>query len=196
MLDLALEAALAADLRNVRTRVMDAQHLALESGSFDAAIARWSLQFVPDAQRALAEVHRVLKPGGLFAAIVYSAVENNPYRAGPQAIVSRLAGRVFPEPGPGQWALNDPTTLVDMFQRAGFGKVDVRTVSMTWRFPSLEEALHNLEASQPIFVQLLAELGEADQATARVEISQMLQPFVGANGFEAPGEVLVAAGTA
>jgi SAM-dependent methyltransferase len=36
MLDLAREAARAAGLLNVRTRVMDAQHLELESGSFDA----------------------------------------------------------------------------------------------------------------------------------------------------------------
>ena len=39
MLDLAREAARAAGLRNVQTRVMDAQHLELDSGSLDAAIA-------------------------------------------------------------------------------------------------------------------------------------------------------------
>ena len=83
MLDLAREAARAADLLNVQTRVMDAQHLELESGSFDAVIARFSLQFVPDVRRALAEVRRVLKPGGRLAAVVFSAVEKNPFRAAP-----------------------------------------------------------------------------------------------------------------
>src|SRR3712207_3862857 len=97
MLDLAREAAGADGLDNVQTRVMDAQRLELDSGSFDAAIARFSLQFIPDVQRALAEVRRVLKPGGRFAAVVFSAVERNPFRAAPQAIASRLAGRPFPE---------------------------------------------------------------------------------------------------
>ena len=83
MLALAQEAARAADLPNVQTRVMDAQRLELESGSFDAAMARFSLQFIPDVQRALAEVRRVLKPGGRFAAAVFSAVERNPFRAVP-----------------------------------------------------------------------------------------------------------------
>jgi ubiquinone/menaquinone biosynthesis C-methylase UbiE len=196
MLDLLREAARAADLLNVQTRVMDAQHLELASGSFDAVIARCSLQFVPDVQRALAEVRRVLKPGGRFAAVVFSAVEKNPYRAAPQAIASRLAGRQFPESGPGQWALNDPATLVDAYRRAGFREVEVRPVSFVYRFPSLADALRNLEEAQPLFVKLLDELSEADRAAAWAEIERTFRPFVGRDGFEGPSEALVAAGAA
>jgi ubiquinone/menaquinone biosynthesis C-methylase UbiE len=196
MLDLARETARAANLDNVGTRVMDAQHLELASGWFDAAIARFSLQFVPDVQRALAEVRRVLKPGGRFAAVVFSAVEKNPYRAAPQAIASRLAGRPFPEPGPGQWALNDPATLLDAFQRAGFRQVDVRPVPFVYRFPSLADALRNLEEAQPLLVKLMGELNEADRDAAWAEIERTFQPFVGPHGFEGPSEALVAAGTA
>ena len=182
MLALTQEAARAADLPNVQTRVMDAQRLELEPGSFDAAIARFSLQFVPDIQRALAEVRRVLKPGGRFAAVVFSAVERNPFRAAPQAIASRLAGKRFPEPGPGQWALNDPTTLRDAFQRAGFRDVDVRPVPFVYRFPSLADALRNLEESQPPLVKLLDELSEVDRATAWAEITGHYSPSWGQMG--------------
>src|SRR5688572_30310549 len=102
MLDQAREAARAGGLENVQTRVMDAQRLEFDPHSFDAAIARFSLQFIPDVHRALAEVRRVLQPGGRFAAVVFSAVERNPFRAAAQVIASRLAGRSFPAPGPGQ----------------------------------------------------------------------------------------------
>jgi SAM-dependent methyltransferase len=196
MLALTQEAARAADLPNVQTRVMDAQRLALKPGSFDAAMARFSLQFVPDVQRALVEVRRVLKPGGRFAAAVFSAVERNPFRAAPQAIASRLAGRQFPEPGPGQWALNDPTTLRDPFQEAGFRDVDVRPVPFVYRFPSLADALRNLEEAQPPLVKLLNELSEGDRAAAWAEISGTLQLFVGPDGFTAPSEALMVVGTA
>jgi len=196
MLALTQEAARAADLSNVQTRVMDAQRLELERGSFDAAMARFSLQFVPDVPRALAEVRRVLKPGGRFAAVVFSAVERNPFRAAPQAIASRLAGRQFPEPGPGVWALNDPTTLRDPFQQAGFRDVDVRPVPFVYRFPSLADARQNLEEAQPPLVKLLNELSEDDRASAWAEISRTLQPFVGPEGFAAPSEALLVVGVA
>lgn len=196
MLALTQEAVRAADLSNVQTRVMDAQRLELEPGSFDAAMARFSLQFIPDVQRALAEVRRVLKPGGRFAAVVFSAVERNPFRAAPQAIASRLAGRRFPESGPGQWALNDPTTLRDRFQQAGFRDVDVRPVPFVYRFPSRAEALRNLEEAQPPLVKLLNELSEDDRVTAWAEITQTLQPFVGPDGFAAPSEALMVVGVA
>ena len=196
MLALTQEAARAADLPNIQTRVMDAQRLDLDSGSFDAAMARFSLQFIPDVQRALAEVRRVLKPGGRFAAVVFSAVERNPFRAAPQAIASRLAGKPFPEPGPGQWALNDPTTLRDAFQEGGFREVDARPVPFVYQFPSLADALRNLEEAQPLLVRLLGELSEDDRATAWAEITVTLQPFVGPDGFAAPSEALIVVGAA
>ena len=196
MLDHARATADAANVHNVEMRVMDAQQLDLTSGSFDAAIARFSLQFVPDIQRALTEVRRVLKPGGRFAAVVFSSIDRNPFRAAPQTIASRLAGRQFPAPGPGQWALNDPATLLAAFQQAGFQDADVRPAPFTYRFPSLDDALRNLEESQPPLVQLLATLSESDRTQAWAEIRQTLQSFAGSDGFEAPSEALIAAGRA
>jgi SAM-dependent methyltransferase len=196
MLALTQEAARAADLSNVETRVMDAQRIELEAGSFDAAMARFSLQFIPDVQRALAEVRRVVKRGGRFAAAVFSAVERNPFRAAPYGIASRLAGKPFPESGPGQWALNDPTTLRDAFQRAGFRDVDVRPVPFVYRFPSLADALSNAQDAQPLLVKLLGELSAEDRAAAWAEINQTLQPFVRPDGFAAPGEALIVVGVA
>ena len=196
MLDLAREAARAAGLDNVETRVMDAQHLDLPSASFDAAIARFSLQFVPDVQRVLVEVRRVLKPGGRFAAVVFSAVERNAFRAAPQAIASRLASRSFPEPGPGQWALNDPATLMSELQRAGFREVAVRAVPFVYRCATLADVLRNLRESQPPLMRLLDQLGEADRATAWAEIERTFAAYAEPDGFAGPAEALVAVGAA
>ena len=194
MLALTQQAARAADLANVQTRVMDAQRLELEADSFDAAVARFSLQFVPDVPRALAEVRRVLKLGGRFAAVVFSTIERNSFRASPQAIASRLAGKPFPAPGPGQWALNDPSTLRDAFRHAGFRDVDVRPVPFVYRFQSLADALRNLAEAQPPLVKLLDELSEDDRVTAWAEIERTLEPFVGPDGFAAPSEALITVG--
>jgi ubiquinone/menaquinone biosynthesis C-methylase UbiE len=45
---------------------LDGQHLDLPSEQFDAALSTWTLCTIPDIAAALAEVRRVLKPGGTF----------------------------------------------------------------------------------------------------------------------------------
>jgi SAM-dependent methyltransferase len=50
--------------RGVDAVVGDAQSLPFEDGSFDAAVAAWMLFHVPDVERALGELARVLRPGG------------------------------------------------------------------------------------------------------------------------------------
>ena len=48
--------------------VLDAQHIPFPDQTLDAVIANHMLYHVPDRPRALAEVQRVLRPGGLFFA--------------------------------------------------------------------------------------------------------------------------------
>ena len=45
---------------------LDGQHLDLPSEQFDAVLSTWTLCTIPDVAAALAEVRRVLKPGGTF----------------------------------------------------------------------------------------------------------------------------------
>lgn len=53
---------------NFTFQVTDAQIIPLETARFDAVIANNMLYHVPDRQRALSEIHRVLKPDGHFYA--------------------------------------------------------------------------------------------------------------------------------
>ena len=56
-----------AGLTNVETHVADAYHLPLDDASVDRAFLVTVLPEVPDQARALAELRRVLKPGGLLS---------------------------------------------------------------------------------------------------------------------------------
>ncbi len=55
--------------RGVDAREGDAQDLPFGDESFDVVAALWMLYHVPDVDRALAEIRRVLRPGGLFVAV-------------------------------------------------------------------------------------------------------------------------------
>ena len=54
--------------RGVDARVGDVQELVFEDGAFDCAVANWMLYHVPRLDRALAELARVLRPGGRLVA--------------------------------------------------------------------------------------------------------------------------------
>jgi SAM-dependent methyltransferase len=58
-----------ASARGVDARIGDVQDLPFADGSFDCAVAAWMLYHVPDLDRGLAELHRVLRPGGRLVAV-------------------------------------------------------------------------------------------------------------------------------
>jgi ubiquinone/menaquinone biosynthesis C-methylase UbiE len=58
---------------NVRLARMDAEHLDLPDGSFDVALSCLGLMYVPDTTLAMAEMRRVLRPGGRAVAAVWGA---------------------------------------------------------------------------------------------------------------------------
>jgi SAM-dependent methyltransferase len=55
--------------RGVEARIGDVQDLSFEDASFDAALAAWMLYHVPDLDRGLSELARVLRPGGRLVAV-------------------------------------------------------------------------------------------------------------------------------
>lgn len=58
--------------RGVNARLGDVQSLPFEAAAFDLVVAAWMLYHVPDLDRGLAEIARVLAPGGRFVAVTNS----------------------------------------------------------------------------------------------------------------------------
>lgn len=58
----------------------DAQELPFENESFNFAAAFMSLMDIPDAEKAISEVYRVLKPGGFFQFSISHPCFATPYR--------------------------------------------------------------------------------------------------------------------
>jgi len=66
---------------------VDAQSIPFPTASFDAVLANHMLYHVPDRRRALAEIRRVLRPGGKL----YAATNGQDHMRGMDEIVERLA---------------------------------------------------------------------------------------------------------
>lgn len=196
MLTIAAETAHQAGVSNITTHVMDAQHVDVDAESFDAAICRLGLMFIPDLPGALAGIRRAFRPGGKFATIVVSSAEKNPYVALPLEIACRRGRRpVSALDRIGLFSLGSPAVLQAVFTNAGFCNMTVQAVPTHRWFPSRAEAMEDRKNSCPEVGVLMADLTDTERERAWTEIEQAIGQFEGPNGVEVSGEVLVAVGT-
>ncbi|MDJ1018411.1 MAG: class I SAM-dependent methyltransferase [Paracoccaceae bacterium] len=196
ILDYALENARVEGLENVETLEADGEDLDVPPDSFDAAITRVGLIYFPDQQRALANIMRALKPGGRFAAIVYSTPENNGFFSKPVSIIRERAELPPPVPGqPGPFSLGAPGSLTSTLKQAGFRDVEERVINAPVILPTAADCLRFEQESFGALHQMLGGLGPDEQASVWREIGDALADFETADGFEGPCELVVAAGT-
>ena len=197
ILRFALGTARQAGLANVETLELDGErHDTLPEASFDAAISRVGLIYFPDQQRALAGIRRAVKPGGRFAAVVYSTPDRNAFFSLPVGIIRRRAQLPSPLPGqPGPFSLGAEGVLAKALERAGFRDVDVRKVDSPVRLPSAAECARFERESFGALHQMMAAMSERERVDTWKEIEAALGKFETDQGFVGPCEMLVGAGT-
>ena len=164
ILDFARKAAAEEGASHLETRVMDGENLELEDETFDIVMSRVGLIYFPDQHRAMTEAHRVLKPGGRMAAIVYTTPDRNGFFSIPVSVIRQRAQLPPPKPGlPGPFSLGGPGVLEDAFARAGFDAIQTRVMPAPVRLPSAAECVRFERESFGALHQMLSGLRAADQ---------------------------------
>ena len=117
----------------------DARHLSGESARYDAVVSALVLNFISDLPSGVAEMTRVVRPGGIVAGYVWDyAGKMELMRYFWDAAVAltpedleRDEGRRFPicKPGP----------LKDLFEGAGLKDVDVRSIDVSTPFRDFDD---------------------------------------------------------
>jgi SAM-dependent methyltransferase len=196
MLDIAAREARAVGLGNVETLAVNAEELSLTPASFDAAISRNGLMFMPDLARTLSNIRAALRPGGKLAAIVWSVRERNPYTTVPQDAVRRLQPELLDRSGMANaFSLAEPGQLEAALAGAGFVDVAVECVPIVRRFGSAEALVEQMRGSFSAVSSIMKSLDPAEQDRAWLEIKRAFAPFEGPDGCSVPGESLVGVGT-
>jgi len=136
MLAIARQRLDAAGLANVELVESDAESLRLEAHSFDAALCRWGLMFMPDLDGVVRGLHRALKPGGRFATAVWSVADKVPMCGLARDAIRRITGIVPPPNAPDPTRLADPSILEHALLAAGFHDVTIERLIVTFEFPS------------------------------------------------------------
>jgi SAM-dependent methyltransferase len=143
-------------LANITTRQADAQQLPFPDEQFDLATSRFGVMFFADLDRALRELHRVLKPGARACFAVWGPKEQ-PYFASTIGVVHRhVGGRLLAPGGPDPFRFSRPGSLTEAFTKNGFTspQEESRTVPWTWPGPP-EEAWEQQRAIATPFLPLL-----------------------------------------
>ena len=121
-------------------KVMDAHSLDLPAASFDAAICQLGLMLFARPDSALAEMRRVVAPGGPVACLVQGRRSAMLLTALiMDAIISRAPQLRAPKGAPTIYAFGPDRVLEEAFARAGLTEMSTRRLVGTFRFSSPEE---------------------------------------------------------
>ena len=113
-----------------RFEVGDARAMRADDASFDAVVSGLVLNFVPEPERALSEMARVARPGGVVAAYVWD------YAEGMRMMRHFWDAAVELDPSAGaldegrRFPLCRPEPLADLWEGSGLEEVEVRAVEV------------------------------------------------------------------
>lgn len=196
IVELARQVAAERGLRQIETRVMDGEKLDVPDASFDVVLCRLGLMYMPHPATALREWRRALRDGGRVAVVVFSTPDRNDWGATPASIIRRRAQLPPPVPGqPGPFSLGGGGVLEGVFTRAGFASPEIRAVPVPHRAASAAEYVRVAREAFGAFNAMMAQLPAEERESAWREIEASMRSFESPDGFEVPGECLVAAAT-
>lgn len=196
MVDYATETANKAGLTQMEARVMDGENLTMDDQSFDAVICQMGLMLFANPQKGLSEAYRVLKFGGRYAAIVFTTPDKSPWLAIPAKIALEHANRPMPPRGTlGLFALGNQEQLEGLMREAGFTDIVSHTMMQPIQLKSAVECSVFIREIAGAIKAILADLDDSRQQMAWEAMEIALRPFEGADGFRAPTEVRLIAGT-
>ena len=141
MLSIAKQRAINAGLQHVIVfKQGDTGTIELPNSTFDAALCRFGLMFLPDLDTALLNIYGSLVNGGRFAAAVWASPEKDGLFTSTMNTVMKET-RTSPPPAgaPGPFSLSDESLLRNYFVNTGFKDVTIERINVTFDFGSSEE---------------------------------------------------------
>ena len=155
-----------------RFDVGDAQRLPFDDGSFDAACACLVFNFIPDQRAALAELCRVVRPGGTVATAVWDHAEG--------MLMLKTFWDAADAVDPGERLLEEPQPMLDRDGLIGLwreqGLADCTTASLVFemRFSSFDDYWQPFGLAQGPAGAYLAAVSPAVRAGIEQELRRRL----------------------
>lgn len=121
-----------------------------EDASFDRVLCQHGLQFFPDKPAALAEMHRVLAPGGRLLVTVWRSIDHCPWQSAIADAIDRRVGKEQAALVRSAFGFGDAEQLRQSIVDVGFRDVEIRIEAETIRHTSLEEYVPGYISATPV----------------------------------------------
>jgi ubiquinone/menaquinone biosynthesis C-methylase UbiE len=141
-------------LSNVTYREADALELPFEDASFDAVVCQFGLMFFPDKAAGLAEMTRVLKPGGLLAFNVWDSLKRNRVAAIALDSIASFFDTDPPDFLSVPFGYHDTRVIRDLLDQAGYPSPDVNVVSAMIERPDARSLARGFVEGNPGILQI------------------------------------------
>jgi enediyne biosynthesis protein CalE5 len=159
MLSFAKQRAIHLGLQNVTEfKESDAESIDLSPSTFDAALCRWGLMFIPDPKLALSNIYRALVKGGNFAAAVWASPDKVPFISVPMNTVLKETNNPSPPPGtPGPFSMSEEKTIKTNYLTIGFTDPVIERMNVVFEFDSSDDfTTFTIDHGGPVLEKLLA----------------------------------------
>ncbi len=182
-----------AGARHAHFREMDAERLQLEGMTFDRVFCRFGLMLMPNAERALKEMRRVLVPGGRVAVAVWSAQP----KVNTLGVVRRALQRYdafHPPPGaPDFFRFGKAGAVERALRAAGFRQVRAERVTVEWVFKGPDEFWDSMKRG-PSLRRALAKVSPVVRRAVQNDVFCALEKFRRRGKLRIPNEAVLAMG--
>lgn len=139
--------------------VMDGQRLAFADASFDAALSVFGAILFPNAEAGVAEMRRVIKPGGRAGLVTWTEPEAYELASELRAAAASVIGELPAGALPAQLRFTGRDRFQALFETAGLSAIEIKTASASLKAPTAAWLVDRV-AFAPGMAAMLASFGE------------------------------------
>lgn len=142
----------------------DAMALPFDAASFDVAVMALVLVFVPDPSKGVAELARVVRPGGLVATYMWDMLGG---RSPLDPILDEMRATGLSPTRPPHMEVSTLEALQSLWRAAGLQQIETREITVQRTFRDFDE-FWNVETKSPSIAPVIAAMPAA-------EVAQLMQ---------------------
>jgi ubiquinone/menaquinone biosynthesis C-methylase UbiE len=157
--------------KRVKFQIGDAQALPFGSGEFDAATMALVITFIPDPQKAVSEMARVVKPGGTLGTYMWDFLGKRFTQQPLRQAIEATGYAVPPAPGHANATLE---SLERFFRTAGLDSVETRPIDIEVSFGDFDEYWSSQTALANTVVQHIRKMTPAEVERLKAYLQEHL----------------------